>query len=219
MLGHGCVCNYPMFASLGLYHFPEIERHRPAIVTRSWVNQAESVIESDPFLDPDKPVDIEAFRSIDATLAPAGAAMRLTTEEGRPGYAIRKSEEPIRRGIFTVSVKRTPGSRRHGNAFLTFGPGDEPGDWIECHLYYGGRSSMMITGRGVETIERKIDLEQSGAFTLIASVDCEEGTVAFQVGKHELKTTLDTSISAITHYGVGGANCDNLFTGMTLNRP
>ncbi len=42
MLGHGCVCNYPMFASLGLYHCPELEQYRPASVTRSWVNQLET---------------------------------------------------------------------------------------------------------------------------------------------------------------------------------
>jgi hypothetical protein len=43
MLGHGCVCNYPMFASLGLYHCPEIDQYRPAAVMDSWGNQAEEL--------------------------------------------------------------------------------------------------------------------------------------------------------------------------------
>lgn len=36
MLGHGCVCNYPMFASLALHHMPAIENLRPAAVKASW---------------------------------------------------------------------------------------------------------------------------------------------------------------------------------------
>jgi hypothetical protein len=39
MLGHGCVCNYPMFASLALYHMPAIEDVRPASVRASWKNE------------------------------------------------------------------------------------------------------------------------------------------------------------------------------------
>lgn len=38
MLGHGCVCNYPMFASLALYHTPMLEDLRPAAVKASWTN-------------------------------------------------------------------------------------------------------------------------------------------------------------------------------------
>ena len=42
MLGHGCVCNYPMFSSVGLYHMPESDAFRPAIVTASWGKQGAS---------------------------------------------------------------------------------------------------------------------------------------------------------------------------------
>lgn len=37
-LAHGCVCNYPMFASLALYHMPGSEEMRPEAVRRSWVS-------------------------------------------------------------------------------------------------------------------------------------------------------------------------------------
>ena len=36
MLGHGCVCNYPMFASLALYHLPGSDAFRPDAVKESW---------------------------------------------------------------------------------------------------------------------------------------------------------------------------------------
>ena len=36
MLSHGCVCNYPMFASLALYHMPGSESMRPKAVQQSW---------------------------------------------------------------------------------------------------------------------------------------------------------------------------------------
>ncbi len=35
-LAHGCVCNYPMFASLALVHMPGIDALRPAAVKASW---------------------------------------------------------------------------------------------------------------------------------------------------------------------------------------
>ena len=36
MLGHGCVCNYPMFASIALYHMPGSKSMRPKAVQQSW---------------------------------------------------------------------------------------------------------------------------------------------------------------------------------------
>lgn len=36
MLGHGCVCNYPMFASVALVHMSEIDAIRPEAVRQSW---------------------------------------------------------------------------------------------------------------------------------------------------------------------------------------
>jgi hypothetical protein len=36
MLGHGCVCNYPMFASVALCHMPRIDAVRPEAVRQSW---------------------------------------------------------------------------------------------------------------------------------------------------------------------------------------
>ncbi|TWT76784.1 outer membrane biogenesis protein BamB [Planctomycetes bacterium CA13] len=35
-LQHGCVCNYPMFASLAMYHLPGIDAMRPEAVKQSW---------------------------------------------------------------------------------------------------------------------------------------------------------------------------------------
>ncbi len=36
MMGHGCVCNYPMFASLAMVHMPESDSFRPKAVRQSW---------------------------------------------------------------------------------------------------------------------------------------------------------------------------------------
>ena len=33
---HGCVCNYPMFSSLALFHMPGSETMRPQSVRDSW---------------------------------------------------------------------------------------------------------------------------------------------------------------------------------------
>jgi outer membrane protein assembly factor BamB len=218
MLGHGCVCNYPMFASVGLFHWPEIEKHRPACVTNSWVNQAEqqfaqSAGTADPFTsETGAPIDLQKLRLINCTVESSGSALLLSTKDEKAGYAVQKSAKPTKKATFTFSVKRAAGSRRHGNAFFVCGPTDDPEDWIQCRLYYGGRSSMMITGSRVEHIEQKVTFATRNVFTVTVGIDCEGRTIVFETAGNKLTSKITGAIGAITHYGHGGANSDNLFT-------
>jgi len=222
MLGHGCVCNYPMFASLGLYHWPQIEKHRPAAVVKSWVNQAEVLFAEsagmpDPFASSTgEKIDVAGLRLINCTVERSGSALKVSTKDAKAGYAVRKAAKPLEKATFTFAVKRSPGSGRHGNAFFVCGPSDRPEDWIECRLYYGGRSAMMIAGSGVAPVEEKISPARRDLFTVTVSIDCKPRTVTFAAAGKELSAKMTESIEAITHYGCGGANADNLFTSIDV---
>jgi len=225
MLGHGCVCNYPMFASLGLYHWPEIDKYRPASVTESWVNQGESFFAEngqteDVFAPPaGQRIDIQEFALINGTAQASGSAMLFSTKDKNAGYAVRECAEPIQKAVFSFSVMRAPGGAGqgwHGNAFLVFGPSGTPNDFIECRLYYGGRSSMMITGSRIEHVEEKVNFDRQRVFPVAVTVDCERRTVTFEAAGHKLTSEITGPLDAITHYGYGGANSANLFTDITV---
>ena len=218
MLGHGCVCNYPMFASLGLFHWPEIENSRPAAVADSWVNQAEPLLAAaavqanSPAAPADAKVDLQKYRLLNGTLEAAGARLQFSTKDDQPGYAVRRADRPLEKAVFTFSVQRAEGAKRHGNAFFVCGPSDQPGEWLECRLYYGGRRSLMIAGRCVVQVEEKATLPPRGPYQVTVTVDCQAQTVSFAVGSQEVTSKLTAAIKTITHYGYGGANSDNAFT-------
>ncbi|MBN2451237.1 MAG: PQQ-binding-like beta-propeller repeat protein, partial [Lentisphaeria bacterium] len=228
MLGHGCVCNYPMFASLGLFHWPASEGLRPEQVTASWRNQLadRGAARIAGPLDDEEPAPAEPAPSgtagagpatdfglrLNASLEPAPRGMLFRTLDAGAGYALRPAEAPLRQATFTLSAVRAPGTNRHGNAFLVLGTGATPADWLECRLYYGGRSSLMLTGKGVETKEEKVALQRGDPFVLTATVDCAAGTLTFEVSGHSLTTRLTNPIQGITHYGYGGANADTVFS-------
>ena len=232
MLGHGCVCNYPMFASLGLYHCPEIEDLRPATVVQSWQNQAEQL-----FAESGQPVpgnvrvpdvftsatgqkiDLQQFQLINGTLQPFGPAVVFSVKDERVGYAVRESTKAMRQAVFTFSAQRAVGASgqgRHGNVFFVCGAGDTPEHFIECRLYYGGRGSMMIAGSHVEPKEEKIRFDRQAVFAVTVTVDCERRTVTFETAGQKLTSRITGPIDAITHYGYGGANSANLFTDITV---
>jgi hypothetical protein len=223
MLGHGCVCNYPMFASLGLYHCPDIEPHRPASVTQSWVNQARPLLgvsgrsaAADPSASRAvQKVAVERFHLINATLEASGAALLFSTKDQNAGYAVQESAKPLPKAVFSFAVKRAvgkSGERRHGNAFFVCGKGKRPEDWLECRLYYGGRSSLMITGGLVKQVEEKVSLGRRDVFDVTVSVDCAARTVTIEAGGSKLTSQITGPLDAITHYGYGGSNSDNEFT-------
>ena len=233
MLGHGCVCNYPMFASLALYHFPEIEDHRPASVTSSWVNEAEPLLaQNEPSTSKTgsnatdvfnssiaRRIDLRDFQLINSTLRLSNSGLLFSTKDKDTGYALQKLGKPASKSVFTFSVKRAQGPSgkgRHGNAFFACGASDRPEDLIECRLYYGGRSSLMISGSPVEHAEEKASFNRQAVFEVTVTVDCVGRTVTFETAGKKLTSRITGPVEAITHYGYGGANSDNYFTDITV---
>jgi len=207
MLGHGCVCNYPMFASLALFHNPPIESWRPAAIARSWTNQAPVKTPA-----PVANVNIEKFRLINATIAKDAFGFAVASKDQSAGYAIYPVDRPMEKAVFRFAVKRRPETKRHGNAFFICGTSDKPEDWIECRLYYGGRRTMEIAGKLVEPAKTTLNPGKADAMSVTVTVDCKERVVTIEAGGVKLTTKIIGSIAAVTHYGCGGANADNLFT-------
>ena len=227
MLGHGCVCNYPMFASEALYHTEEFEACRPKAVVDSWTNQAEEVeVVGKVALPAGTPtfpkdlaevkVDVDAVELTNATLQQTAAGLLFSTKDDQAGYAVLKTDKPLTTASFRFAVRRASGAGRHGNAFFVFGPSNDPARLIECRLYYGGRSSLMIAGSLVEQAEEKADLRGRDLYEVTVRVDCRSGTVTLESAGRTLTTKIVDSCEAITHYGYGGANSDNLFSGIAV---
>lgn len=219
MLGHGCVCNYPMFSSLGLYHFPEIEKYRPAAVVASWVNEVSQAGAGDKpdatgrssLAERELPA-AEGWQLVNATLNVSDSVALFSTKDEQAGYAVRRAKRPLNKAEFRLVAGRAQaasGQRRHGNVFFVCGRGTEPRELIECRLYYGGRSSMLITGPFVEQVEEKVSIDRGSVFEMIVSVDCDKRTISFEFAGQKLSTRITGRVEAITHYGYGGANSDN----------
>ena len=80
----------------------------------------------------------------------------------------------------------------------------------------GGRSSMMVTGALVEQVEEKADLRGRDVYEVSVRVDCEAGVVTVEAAGHTVTAKIKGDCEAITHYGYGGGNSDNLFTGVRI---
>jgi outer membrane protein assembly factor BamB len=221
MLGHGCVCNYPMFASQALFYWPEIETHRPATVTGSWVNQAESVAgetetrtthgnHESPLAE--LPIDVSKLRTINSTVERVGDALRVTVQDEGVGYAVQRFEPAQQTAVFQFAVRRTPDTARNGNVSFIFGDGDTPQRWVECRVFYGGRSSLMIAGAMAEPAEAKAVFKRRDQLLVTVSVDCQARTVTLNAGGQEVTSKLTAALEKITHIGYGGANSDNLLS-------
>ena len=74
----------------------------------------------------------------------------------------------------------------------------------------------MIAGSGVEDIEKKLTFVRRDVFTVTVTNDSEARTVAFEAAGGKLTSKITGPMEAITHYGCGGANSDNLFTDITV---
>lgn len=226
MLGHGCVCNYPMFASQALYHTEALEPYRPKAVVESWTNQAEGIevvagtaIPRGGGFPKDLAalkVDVDRFELINATMETTPTGVLFSTKDDKAGYAIRKADKPLSAATFRFAVRRAAGAGRHGNAFFVCGPSGDPQNQIECRLYYGGRSSLMISGGLVEQVEEKIDFKGQDVYEVAVRVDCNAGTVTLGALGQTLTAELKGDCRAITHYGYGGGNSTNLFTGVQV---
>ncbi|MFZ5830162.1 MAG: hypothetical protein ACOY3P_08740, partial [Planctomycetota bacterium] len=225
MLGHGCVCNYPMFASMALHHLPQADSFRPALVTESWHNQAEALIAANastsartgtPQGDED-PIDLKAFHLINGVLTAApGAAVRFETKDSKAGYAVRKVAAPMKRATFTFSVSRVPAEGRHGNAFFVCGNSNQPEDWIEFRLFYGGRRSVEITGKHAHSVTEEVDFPRQKTFPVTVTIDCGARTVTLAFAGRTLTSRIEGPLDTITHVGYGGANSANVFTDIKI---
>jgi hypothetical protein len=225
MLGHGCVCNYPMFASMALYHLPQADSFRPALVTESWHNQAEAIIAAHAATFPrpgatvpdENPIDLKAFHLINSVLTAApGPAVRFETKDSKAGYAVRKVATPVKRATFTFSVSRAPIEGRHGNAFFVCGNGNQPENWIECRLFYGGRRTAEIAGEHAQTVTEEIDFPRQRTHSVTVTVDCEARTVTLIAAGRTLTSRIEGSLDTITHVGYGGVNSANVFTDIKI---
>ena len=233
MFGHGCVCNYPMFSSVALFHMPGMEPHRPNAVVKSWVNQGKTLFAGvsspvdDKGEDMDRAADAKTGVQIDlapfalenAGLESRGNRILFQTKDTSTGYAIRAADRPLAKAVFQFSVQRaqpSAGEKRHGNAFFVFSPTARPEDRIECRIYYGGRSSFSIAGKAVAAAEEHARFARDGTLDVTVSADCDAGTISCQVGEQTLKTKMTAKINAISHYGFGGANSANLFSAIDV---
>jgi hypothetical protein len=93
---------------------------------------------------------------------------------------------------------------------IGFGP--EPDDWVECQIYYGGRSSLALAGPRVEFADEKVSFDRSGEFKVAVTVNGEAGTVTLEANGRTISTRLKDPVGPVTHYGYGGANSDTLFS-------
>jgi len=229
MLAHGCVCNYPMFASLGLYRWPEIEKLRPATVTGAWVNQAARPPATDEVDEEDAPrrapglaaaeaggapFDVAGLRLINSTAQAVGAGLQVSAKDEGAGYAVAKLAQPAKEAVFRFVAQRAPGTKRHGNAFFVCGSDNDPKSWIECQIYYGGRSSIRIAGGQVETAEEKVAFDRRAPIAATVTVSCPNRTVTVEAGGAKLTAPITGTMDRIVCYGFGGANSDTLFTGI-----
>ena len=143
-------------------------------------------------------------------------AVRFETKDSKPGYAVRKLAAPVKGATFTFSVSRAPAEDRHGNAFFVCGNGNQPENWIECRLYYGGRRSVEITGKHAESVREEVDFPRQKTFPVTVTVDCEARTVTLTAAGRTLTSRIEGSLDTITHVGYGGANSANVFTDIKI---
>jgi len=222
-----------MFASLALYHAPWIESTRPAAVEESWVNQAKALLDSgsprsalpgqslpDIFtVGESAEIDPADFQLVNATLRKSGEATVFGTNDKREGYALTAAERPLAKAVLSFSLKRAGKQGRHGNAFLVCAPSANIEGLIKCCLYYGGRSSLVITGKHVKDIEQKMDFDRRTAVhTMSVTVDCGARTLNFEADGKSVATDITGPVPAITHYGYGGGNSDSFVTAITVGQ-
>ncbi len=74
----------------------------------------------------------------------------------------------------------------------------------------------MITGALVAEAEEKADLRGRDVFEVVVRVDCTAGVISFESAGHTVTAKIQGDCEAITHYGYGGGNSDNLFTGVRV---
>ena len=75
---------------------------------------------------------------------------------------------------------------------------------------------MMITGVLVKPIEAKKVFGRTVVFPVTVTIDCSARTVIFEAAGNRVTSQITEPLDAITHYGYGGGNSDNLFTDIAV---
>ncbi len=216
--GHGCVCNYPTFASLAMVHLPELDSFKPQIVRDS--ERERSVIT--PLAAPARPVDakpldVTPFRLVGGTLKPAPGGCVFSTTDAKEGFAVREARQPLRKGEFAFTFKKaTPRtvSGRHGNCFFVLGTSGATEDLIQVMLYYGGRRSIVIFGKHVEDVDTKFEYPRQPQLSATVAFDLATRQLSVTIDGKTVRTKITADIPAITHYGFGGSNSDTFFSAL-----
>jgi outer membrane protein assembly factor BamB len=215
MLGHGCVCNYPMFNSLALVHTPGLDELRPDRVTSSWENEVRVAMAARPTNATTKanvkPVDLTPYTFVNAVPDHAEAGLMLRSDSKKPGYAIRALPNPVQKQTFTFAVEQVKEPGRHGNAFFILG-GEQPESWIECRYHYGGRKSLSIAGALVKPADIACEFQRASVKEIRVEVDLSTKQVTVRTGGQSLTTLITGEVKQITHIGYGGSNFANRFT-------
>ena len=215
--GHGCVCNYPTFASLALVHLPEANSFKPEIVKASETERSRPDFTaagdiSLPTRPTGKPIDVSRFSLIDAQLKPAPGGCRFSTAGNGLGYALTKTSEPLSAASFSFSFRGEGSKGRHGNSFFVLGSSDKPDELIQVAFYYGGRRRLIVSGNGIKEQSAELDLPRKSLNKAIVRFDVAAKIVSVEIAGKTLTAKLTSEPAGITHYGYSGSNSDTYFT-------
>jgi outer membrane protein assembly factor BamB len=220
--GHGCVCNYPTFASLALVHMPEAEIFKPDAVRKREIERTTPAPDSGPVpvragtVAAGKPVDVSAFKLVDAKLESTPGGCRFSCAGDGPGYAVKMSPKKLQSGTLTCTFKDVGGKGRHKNCFLVLGSSSDPDDLIKIMIYHGGRKRLIISGKHVDEVERELVLPRNVLTRATVRFDLAAKSVSVDVACRELTAKITGSISAVSHCGYGGSNSDTFFAEMDI---
>jgi len=76
---------------------------------------------------------------------------------------------------------------------------------------------MMITGSLAQKAEQTVARAKLDVINVTVSIDLLARTIVFEATGAKLTSKITGPIDAVTRYGCGGSNADNLFTAITVH--
>ena len=219
--GHGCVCNYPTFASLALANMPEAATFKPDRIKAREVERTTATLEQNANTVPKKAIpssapvaDVSGFELTSATLTPAPGGCVLSTIGKSAGFAIKKMQRPMTTGTLSCSFQGIKKGKtgRHSNSFLVLGSSSDPEELIQIQIYHGGAQRISISGDLVDEKSETFTPARGNLAKAIVRIDLAAERVSVEVAGTTLETAITGTIPAITHIGYGGSNSDTFFT-------